>query len=94
MINNFLRKFIEKEDVVVLIDDVIVVEIAVEEEYNEIMEEILKKEWQRIIYSLNQKNLWEVVLLEVVIELDRVKMGNENVQGVVDWPVLREVKDV
>ena len=34
------------------------------------------------------------MLLEVVIELDRVKMGNEKVQGVVDWPVLREVKDV
>jgi len=57
MINNFLRKFIEKGDVTVLIDDVIVVEIAVEEEFNEIMKEILKKEWQRIIYSLNQKNL-------------------------------------
>ena len=33
-------------------------------------------------------------LLEVVIEPDGVKMEKEKVQGVVDWPVLREVKDV
>jgi len=32
--------------------------------------------------------------LEVVIRPDRVKIEKEKVQRIVDWPVLRSVKDV
>ena len=36
----------------------------------------------------------EVGFLGVVIGLDGVRMEKEKVQGVVDWPVLKSVKDV
>ena len=36
----------------------------------------------------------EVEFLGVVIKLDRVKMEKKKVQKVVDWPVLRSIKDM
>ena len=36
----------------------------------------------------------EVGFLEVVIGPDEVKMEKEKVQRVVDWPVLRSIKDI
>ena len=36
----------------------------------------------------------EVEFLGVVIKLDRVKMEKKKVQEVVDWPVLRSIKDM
>jgi len=36
----------------------------------------------------------EVGFLEVVIGPDEVKMEKEQVQEVVDWPVLRSIKDI
>ena len=36
----------------------------------------------------------EVVILEVVIGSDRVRMEKKKVQEVVDWLVLKSVKDV
>ena len=36
----------------------------------------------------------EVKFLEVVIEPEGIKMEKEKVKGVLDWPTLKEVKDV
>ena len=47
--NNLLRDLIETGDVVAFIDDVMV-EMEMEKEQDKIVEEILKKEWQRMIY--------------------------------------------
>ena len=44
-----------------------------------------------------EKCVWkvrEVGFLGVIIEKDRVKMEREKVQGVIEWPVPRSVKDV
>jgi len=35
-----------------------------------------------------------VGFLEVVIEEDRVRMEKEKVQGVIEWPVPKSVKDM
>jgi len=47
--NNLLRDLIETGDVVAFIDDVMV-EMEMEKEQDKIVKEILKKEWQRMIY--------------------------------------------
>ena len=47
--NNLLRDLIETGDVVAFINDVMV-EMEMEKEQDKIVEEILKKEWQRMIY--------------------------------------------
>ena len=36
----------------------------------------------------------EVKFLEVVIELEGIKMEKEKVKVVLDWPTLKEVKDI
>ena len=36
----------------------------------------------------------EVEFLGVVIGLDRIKMEEEKVKGVLNWPILKYVKDV
>jgi len=96
MINDLLRDIIEKEEVVAFIDDVMI-GTKTEKEHNEIMEEVLRKMEENDLFVKSEKFVWkvrEVEFLEVVIRSDRVRMEKEKVQGVVDWPVLKSVKDV
>jgi len=96
MMNNLLRDMIEARDVVAFIDDVMV-ETEMEEGHNDIMEEVLRRMTENDLFLKPEKCVWkvrEVGFLEVVIGLDEVKMEKEKVQRVVDWPVLRSVKDV
>jgi len=36
----------------------------------------------------------EVVFLGVVIELEGIKIEEEKIKGVLDWPTLQRVKDI
>jgi len=36
----------------------------------------------------------KVKFLEVVIKLEGIKMEKEKVKGILDWPTLKEVKDI
>ena len=96
MMNNLLRDMIKAEDVVVFTDDVIV-ETKTEKGHDNIVEEVLRRMAKNDLFVKPEKCVWkvrEVEFLEVVIELDGVKMEKEKVQEVVDWPVLRSIKDV
>ena len=69
----------------------------IEEEYNTIMEEIFRRIAENDLFVKLEKYMWkvrEIEFLEVIIGLDRVKMEKEKVQEVVDWLVLKSVKDV
>ena len=73
------------------------VETKIEEEYNTIMEEIFRRIAENDLFVKLEKYMWkvrEIEFLEVIIGLDRVKMEKEKVQEVVDWLVLKSVKDV
>ena len=86
---------IEAGDVAVFIDD-IMVGMEIEEEHDDIVEEVLRRMGENDFVKL-EKYVWkvrEIEFLEVVIGPDKVKMGKEKVQGVVDWLVLKSVKDV
>ena len=83
--NNLLRDLIEVEDVAVFIDNVMMV-IETEEEYNNIMEKVLRKITNNNLFVKPEKCVWkvrEVGFLGVVIGLDRIKMEKKKFQRVV-----------
>jgi len=82
--------------VVAFIDNVIV-ETETEEGHNEIVVEILKRMEENNLYVKLEKCKWkvrEVGFLEVVIGLERIKMEEEKVKGILDWLTPKCVKDV
>ena len=84
--NNLIRNIIEVEDVAVFNNDVMM-ETQIEEGYNDIMEEILRKMVENNLFIKPKKYVWkvrEVRFLGVVIGLDKVKMEKEKVQKIVD----------
>jgi len=96
MMNNLLRNIIETKDVVVFIDDVMV-GIEIEKRHDNIVEEVLRKMAENNLFVKPEKCIWkvrEVRFLGVVIELDKVKIEKEKVQEVVNWLVLRSMKNI
>ena len=90
MINNLLK------DIVVFIDDVMIA-METEEGHDEIVEEVLRRLEDNDLFVKLEKYVWkikEVGFLGVIIGEDRVRMEKEKVQGVIEWPVPRSVKDV
>jgi len=96
MMNDLLRDIIEKEEVAAFIDDVMIA-TETEKEHDEIVEEVLRKMEKNDLFVKLEKYVWkvrEVGFLGVIIGLDRVRMEKKKVQEVVDWPVLKSVKDI
>ena len=80
--------------VVVFIDNVMVA-IETEEEYDEIVEEVLRRIKKNDLFMKPEKcvlKVREVGFLGVIIGPDSVKIEKEKVQKVVDWLVLKSVK--
>jgi len=96
IMNNFLRNIIEVEDVAVFNNNMMM-GTQTEEGYNDIVEEILRRMVENDLFIKPKKYVWkvrEVKFLGVVIGLDRMKMEKEKVQRIVDWPVLRSIKNI
>jgi len=96
MMNDLLRDLVVEEKVAVFIDDVMVA-TETEEEHDEIVEEVLKRLEENDLFVKPEKCVWkvrEVGFLGVTIGEDGVRMEKEKVQGVIEWPVPKSVKDV
>jgi len=96
MINNLLRDLVVEEKVAVFINDMMVA-TEIEEGHNEIVEEVLRRLEENDLFVKSEKCVWkvkEVEFLEVIIGEDRVRIEKEKVQGVIEWPVPRSIKDV
>ena len=96
MMNNLLRDLAVEEKVVVFIDDVMVA-TETEEGHDEIVEEVLRRLEENDLFVKLEKCVWkvrEVGFLGVIIGEDRVRMEKEKVQGVIEWPVPRSVRNV
>ena len=60
-------------------------------------EEVLKRMEENDLFVKQEKYIWkfrEVGFLRVMIGLGSIRMEKEKVQEVVDWPVLKSVKDI
>ena len=96
MMNDLLRDMIEVGDIAVFIDDVMV-GTEIEEGHNEIVKEVLRRMIENDLFIKPKKYVWkvrEVRFLGVIIRLDGMRMKKKKVQGVVDWLVLKNMKNV
>jgi len=96
MMNELLRDLINTEKVAAFIDDVII-GMEIEEEHEELVAEVIKRLEENNLYVKLEKCKWkvrEVGFLGVVIGPEGIKMEEEKVKGVLEWPVPKCVKDV
>ena len=96
MINKLLQDLINTGKVAAFIDDVIV-GTETEEGHDELVAEVIKRLEENNLYVKLEKCKWkvrEVGFLGVVIGLEGIKMKEEKVKGVLEWPTLKCVKDV
>ena len=96
IINELLRDLINTGKVVAFIDDVIV-GTEMEEGHDELVVEVIKRLEENNLYVKPEKYRWkvrEVGFLGVVIGPEGIKMEEEKVKGVLEWLILKCVKDV
>ena len=78
------------------IDDVIIGTES-KEGHNELVVEVIKRLEENDLYVKPEKCKWKVRkvgFLRVVIREERIKMEEEKVKGILDWPIPRCVKDI
>jgi len=86
MMNELLRDLINIGKGAAFIDDIII-ETEIEEEYNEIVAEVIRRLEKNDLYVKLEKCRWkvkEVGFLEVVIGSERIKMEEEKMKGVLE----------
>ena len=96
IMNDLLRDLVVEEKVAVFIDDVMIA-TETEKGHNEIVEEVLRRLEENDLFVKPEKCVWkvrEVGFLGVIIDEDGVRMEREKVQGVIEWPVPKSMKDV
>ena len=96
IMNEILWNIINTGKVASFINDVII-GMKREEEYNELVKEVVRRLAENYLYVKLEKCKWkmrEVGFLGVVIGLEEIKMGEEKIKGVLDWLTSKCVKDV
>jgi len=96
MMNNLFRDLINQGDMVTFIDDILVA-TDTEEGHNELVEEVLKRLEKNDLFVKPEKYKWkvrEVEFLEVVIGPKGVEMQREKIEGVLNWPAPKNIKEV
>jgi len=96
IMNELLRDLINMGKVVAFIDDVII-GTEIEEGHDELVAEVIRRLEENDLYVKPEKCKWkvrEVGFLGVVIGPEGIKMEEEKVKGVLEWPTLKCVKDV
>jgi len=91
-----LRDLINTGKVAAFIDDIIV-GMEMEEGYDELVVEVIKRLEENNLYVKPEKYKWKIKkvrFLGVVIGPEGIKIEEEKVKGVLDWPMPKCVKDV
>jgi len=96
MMNNLFWDLINQGDTTTFIDDILVV-TDTEEGHDKLVDEVLKRLEENDLFVKPEKCKWkvrEVEFLGVVIGLKGMEMQKEKVEGVLNWPAPRNVKEV
>ena len=96
MMNDLFRDLINQGDTATFIDDTLVA-TNTEEGHDELVDEVLRRLEENDLFVKPEKCKWkvrEVEFLGVVIGPKGVEMQREKVEGVLNWPALRNVKEV
>ena len=96
IMNEILRDIINKGKVVAFVDNILV-ETETEEEYDEIVEKVLKRLEENGLYVKLEKciwKVWKIGFLGVIIGPNGIEMEKKKVDRVLSWLEPRNVKDV
>jgi len=96
MMNNLFRDLINQGDTATFIDDILVA-TDTKEGHDKLVEEVLKRLEENNLFVKPEKCKWkvrEVEFLGVIISPKGVEMQKEKVEGVLNWLVPRNVKEV
>ena len=96
MMNEIMRDMINEGKVTAFMDDVLV-GTETEEEYDEIVEEVLRRLEENNLYVKLEKYTWKVRkigFLGVVIGPNGIEIEREKVNGVLSWLEPKNVKNV
>ena len=96
MINEIMRDLINERKVVVFVDDVLV-GTDDKKGHDKIVVEVLKRLEENDLYMKPEKCSWKVNkvnFLGVVMGQGKIEMEEEKVEGVLNWPIPRTVRDV
>ena len=96
MMNEILWDLINTGKVASFIDDIII-GAETEEEYDELVEEVVRRLAENDLYVKLEKYKWKVRkvgFLGVIVGPERIKIEEEKVKGVLDWLILYCIKDV
>jgi len=96
MMNELLKDLINTEKLAAFIDNVIV-RTEMENRHDEIVVEVIRRLKESDLYVKPEKYKWkvrEVGFLGVVIEPEGIKIEEEKVKEVLDWPMPECVKDI
>ena len=77
--------------------DNVIMRTEKEKEHNKVVEKVIKRLAENNLYMKLEKYKWkvrEVGFLEVMIELERIKIEEEKMKEVLNWLTLKEVKDM
>ena len=94
--NKILQDLINTGKIVSFIDNIII-GIDGEEGHDELVEEVVKRLVKNNLYVKLEKckqKVWEVGFLGVVIGPEGIKMEEEKMKGVLDWPTPKYVKNM
>jgi len=96
IMNDLFQDLINQRDTAIFIDDILVA-TDIEEEHDKLVEEVLKRLEENNLFVKLEKFIWkvrEVEFLGVIISPREVEMQKEKVEGVLNWPAPRNVKEV
>jgi len=96
IMNKLLRDLINSGKVTAFIDNIIV-GTETEEGHDELVAEVIKRLEENDLYVKPEKCKWkvrEMGFLGVVIRPEEIRMEEEKVKGVLEWPTLKCVKDM
>jgi len=96
IMNDILKDLINTGEVAVFMNNVLV-ETENEKWHNKIVEEILKRMEENNLYIKPEKCIWkvrEINFLGLVIWLGEIKMQEEKIAEVLEWPKPKMVKEV
>ena len=96
MMNDLFCDLINQGDIATFINDILVA-IDTEEGYDELVKKVLKRLEENDLFVKPEKCKWkvrEVEFLGVVIRPKGVEMQRGKIEGVLNWPAPRNVKEV
>jgi len=96
MMNDLFQDLINQGDTVTFIDDILVA-TDTEKRHNELVEKVLRRLEENDLFVKPEKCKWKVRKVEflgVVISPKGMEMQKEKVEGVLNWPAPRNVKEV